>query len=162
MSTVVLFWALAALTLVGAAHVLLTTDVMRLGLGLGSFLLGLAGFFALYGFGLLALAEIFVYVGGVLVLVIFAIMLVHREQPGSPRLGSTHDPLAAVAAVGISALLAMALRPLAVGGVLEADTGVDAVGGQLLGPMLPHFELAGLLLLAALVAVVTLSGGARR
>lgn len=159
MSSELLFWMLSALAVVGAGNVLLATDVMRLGLGLGGFLLALAGFFALYGFGLLALAEVFVYVGGVLVLVIFAIMLVHREQPGSPRLQARHDPLAAVASVGVAALLAAAVRPLAASGVAAADSSVDAVGTRLLGAFLPHFEVAGLLLLAALVAVVSLGGG---
>ncbi len=162
MSMTVLMWALAAMTLLGAADVLLTRDVMRLGLGLGTFLLGLAGYFAAFGFGLLALAEVFVYVGGVLVLVIFAVMLVHRERSGVPRLESRHDPLAAVAAVGIAALLGAALRPLAALDLGGVATGVDAVGAHLLGARLAHFELAGLLLLAALVAVVSVSGVERR
>jgi len=85
---VVLFWALAALALIGALAVVIARDVMRMALGLGAFFLGVAGFFAYYGFGFLALAELFVYVGGVLVLVLFAIMLVHRSPEGGPVLES--------------------------------------------------------------------------
>lgn len=154
-----LFYGLAALAMVGAVTVILTRDVTRLALGLGSFLLAVAGFFALYGFGFLAMAEIFVYVGGVLVLVLFAIMLVHRTTPGAPQLTSVHDSLAAVACIGIFGFIVVALSPVL------SDTAIDTVsdpkklGDLLLGDMIPQFELAGLLLLAALVAVVAVSGG---
>jgi NADH-quinone oxidoreductase subunit J len=157
-----LFWGLSALAVAGASTVVFTKDVLRLALGLGLFLLALAGFFALFGLGFLALAEIFVYVGGVLVLVLFAIMLVHRTQSGAPSLESRHDPVAAVAVAGICAFSVFMLRPLAQGVPLLRGAGVDALGGELLGRMLPQFELAGILLLAALVAVVSISGGDER
>ena len=88
-------------------------DVMRMALGLGAFLMAVAGFFAYYGFGFLALAELFVYVGGVLVLVLFAIMLVQRSGAGAPVL-----ELAARRArdrrlsLAVSVLLFAMIRPL--------------------------------------------------
>lgn len=151
------FYGLSAMALVGALGVVLARDVMRFGLGLGAFLAALAGLFALFGFGFLALAEIFVYVGGVLILMLFAIMLVHRPRPGSPELSSRHDPLAAVAAVGVSVLLWVATAPLIPAGRSSADTGIDELGAALLGPLLPHFLVSGVLLLAALVSVVAVS-----
>jgi NADH-quinone oxidoreductase subunit J len=157
-----LFWGLSAVSLVGAAAVAFSRDVMRMALGLGAFLLGVAGFFTLFGFGFLALAEIFVYAGGVLVLLLFAIMLVHRSGPDSPALGSRHDALSAVAAVGLAALLVALARPLVPTSLAEVPSvtaGVEGLGSVLLGPMLPQFELAGVLLLAALVAVVSIAGG---
>lgn len=159
--TAVLFWSLAAVTLVGATAVVLTRDVMRLALGLGVFLVGVAGFFALFGFGFLALAEIFVYVGGVLVLVLFAIMLVHRSSPGVPSLQSRHDLLAFVACAGLFGFLVVLLRSAAPELASSSSGGPDALGEVLLGDFLPQFELAGVLLLTALVAVVSISGGDR-
>lgn len=155
----VLFWALSALALAGAITVVLTGDVLRLALGLGVFLLSLAGYFALFGLGFLALAEIFVYVGGVLVLVLFAIMLVHRTASGSPSLESRHEPVAAVAVAGVCAFIAVMLQPAAKGVPLVRGASVDSLADYLLGEGLLQFELAGLLLLAALVAVVSISGG---
>lgn len=162
MSGMLLYGALSALAVVGALTVVLTRDVMRLALGLGAFFLAAAGLFAAFGFGFLALAEIFVYVGGVLVLVLFAIMLVHRSEGGEPRLESRHDLIALIACVGISAFLVVMLRPVAPG--LSPATGatLDQLGRMLLGPLLPQFELAGVLLLAALVAVVSIAGGRDR
>ncbi len=160
--TSALFWGLSTLAIIGAVAVVFSREVMRMALGLGAFLLAVAGFFALFGFGFLALAEIFVYVGGVLVLLLFAIMLVHRSAPGSPSLESRHDLLAVVASAGVFGFLVVFLRPLAAGFTPSDGPGagaVDALGAALLGPLLPQFELAGVLLLAALVAVVSISGG---
>lgn len=160
MSGVWLAVALGFLALIGAGLVVLTRDVSRLAIGLGVFFLAVAGFFAYLGFGFLALAELFVYVGGVLVLVLFAIMLIHRQAPGAPSLESRHDLLAAVACVGIFGMLVMVLRDVTLT-VGEGPTGPDALGRVLLGPLLPQFELVGALLLAALVAVVAIAGGER-
>lgn len=154
MSGQVLHWALVSLAVLGAVVVVLTRDVMRLALALGVLFASLAGLFALFGFGFLALSEVFVYVGGVLVLVLFAIMLAHRPSGGDPALRSAHSPLAVVSAFGAGALLALLLEPLGPL-ALRAGGGSDVpLARMLLGPLLPHFELAGLLLLAALVVVV--------
>lgn len=158
----VLLGGLGALCLVGAVTVVLAREVMRLVLGLGGFLLGVAGLFAWLGFGFLALAQLFLYVGGVLVLVLFAIMLVHRAAPGQPSLASRHDVLAAIASAGIAGFAFMMLRPAVE--TAEPSTRVattDGLAEVLLSSMLPQFEIAGLLLLAALVAVVAVSGGDR-
>jgi NADH-quinone oxidoreductase subunit J len=162
-TSLTLFWLLALVAVVGALEVLLARDVMRMALGLGAFLLSIAGFFAYYGFGFLALAELFVYVGGVLVLILFAIMLVHRGPGGAPTLESRPYPLFVVASLSVSALLFVMVRPLAgyfgTGGIAG---GPAELSGLLLGPMLPQFESVGALLLAALVAVVLVMGGDRQ
>jgi len=158
----VIFWGLAVIAVVGALAVAISRDVMRLALGLGAFLLAVAGFFALFGFGFLALAEVFVYVGGVLVLLLFAIMLVHRSAPGAPSLESRHDLLAAVASVGLALMVGALLRPLVpapLAAVPAISADIEGLADALLGPYLPQFELAGVLLLAALVAVVSIAGG---
>lgn len=157
-----LFWLLTVVGILGAATVVFTHEVMRMALGLGAMLLALAGFFAYYGFGFLALAEVFVYVGGVLILVLFAIMLLHRGAVGRPELESRNRPLAVIAALSLSSLIAVMLRPSVV--VLTAATptgGPGALSALLLGPMLPVFEAAGALLLIALIAVVAVGGSER-
>lgn len=158
-----LFWLLAAIALTGAMFVVLERDVMRMALGLGAFLLAIAGFFAYYGFGFLALAELFVYVGGVLVLILFAIMLVHRGPAGAPTLESRLDPLYIIASLTVSAMLFLMLRPaFALSGSTASAGGPAELATLLLGPMLPQFEAVGALLLVALVAVVFVMGGERR
>jgi hypothetical protein len=52
---------------------------------LGAFLVAVAGFFVYWGATFLGVVQLFVYIGGVLVLMIFAIMLVHRSPDGLAR-----------------------------------------------------------------------------
>jgi len=160
--TTVVFWSLSALALVGALSVVLAKDLMRMTLGLGLFLVAGAGLYALFGFGLLALAQVFIYVGGVLVLMLFAMMLVHRGSSGLPTLEIKHDAITVVTCAGIFGFLVVLLGPLVPEITASASGGVDALGEMLLGDMLIPFELSGLLLLAALVAVVSVMGGEDR
>jgi NADH-quinone oxidoreductase subunit J len=156
------FWLLSAVALIGAVSVVFAREVMRMALGLGAFLMAVAGFFAYYGFGFLALAELFVYVGGVLVLVLFAIMLVQRSSAGAPVLESRLDALAVVSSVVVAGMLVTMLRPLAAG--FSTTPFLDAtarLSQSLLGRLLPQFEAVGLLLLVSLVAVVVIVGGDR-
>ena len=159
----VLFWLLAAVALIGGAYVVLVRDVMRMALGLGAFLLSIAGFFAYYGFGFLALAEVFVYVGGVLILILFAIMLVHRTGDGKPDLESNHSVLLAASVATFVGLVGVLLLPLSGRvGTAAGSLGPSGLAAALTGPLLVPFELAGALLLAALVAVVVIAGGEKR
>lgn len=159
----VLFWLLAAMALIGAGYVVFAREVMRMALGLGTFLLAVAGFFAYYGFGFLALAEVFVYVGGVLILILFAIMLLHRGEGGRPDLASRQDLLLGFAVASLAGLIGLLLQPAAARmGVVAGSAGPGALAQLLLGPMLVPFELAGALLLAALIAVVVVTGGEKR
>ena len=158
-----LFWLMALIAITGALVVLLVRDVMRMALGLGAFMLAIAGFFAYYGFGFLALAELFVYVGGVLVLILFAIMLVHRGPGGAPALEGRLDPLVLTASGTVSLMLFLLLQPVVnLMGAETAAGGPKELSGLLLGSMLPQFEAVGALLLVALVAVVLVMGGDRQ
>ncbi len=158
----VLFVLLSIVALVGAGFVVGSRDIMRVVIGLGAMLLAVAGLFAALGLGLLAVAEIFLYVGGVLVLFLFAIMLVARPAEDRPTLQSRPTVLAVLAAALVFAILAFALGASAPdlarnAFVIPATSTADV----LLGDMLAQFELAGVLLLAALAAVVALMGGDR-
>jgi NADH-quinone oxidoreductase subunit J len=162
LTSIGLFWMLSAVALIGALAVVLVRDVMRMALGLGAFLMAVAGFFAYYGFGFLALAELFVYVGGVLVLVLFAIMLVQRSGAGAPVLESRIDVLALLSSAVVPILLFAMVRPLAATfSASSSGDGTRELSQALLGRLLPQFEAVGLLLLVSLVAVVVIVGGDR-
>jgi NADH:ubiquinone oxidoreductase subunit 6 (subunit J) len=157
-----LLWLLGAVAVAGALAVVFAREVLRMALGLGAFLLALAGLFAYFGFGFLALAELFVYVGGVLILILFAIMLVHRTGEGRTDLTLRHPGVPGLASLLLAGLLFWMLQAsLADIGVITAVGAPNELAGLLLGPLLPQFEIAGGLLLVALVAVVIVSGGER-
>lgn len=159
----VVFSVLGVIAVTGGAITVFARDVMRMAIGLGAFLVAVAGFFVYWGATFLGVVQLFVYIGGVLVLMIFAIMLVHRTPEGSPVLESRHDIAALAVAGGLFFLVVTALS----GAVPDSiDQGIASgpreIAGVFLGPMLTHFEMAGVLLLAALVAVVVILGGDER
>jgi NADH-quinone oxidoreductase subunit J len=125
-------------------------------------LLAVAGLFGALGFGLLAVAEIFLYVGGVLVLFLFAIMLVHRPSANRPSIESRPTVIAVIAAaVVFAAVFALGVAAPGMTRTAVAMT-AKSPADVLLGDMLAQFELAGVLLLGALAAVVALMTGGER
>jgi len=158
MSVTLLWWGLAALTLAGAAVVLLTREMMRMIIGLGAFLLGIAGLYAWFGFGLLAVAEVFVYVGGVLVLFLLAITAMGRDSD-SRAIARHFDIGAAVICAGLAVVLVLALRGLLPASAPVAGVTVEKTADALLGAWLPQFEIAGVVLLAGLAAALAIVQG---
>ncbi|HEY5277132.1 MAG TPA: NADH-quinone oxidoreductase subunit J [Coriobacteriia bacterium] len=157
MSVTLLWWALAALTVVGAVAVIATREMMRMLLGLGAFLLGVAGLYAWYGFELLAVAELFVYVGGVLVLFLFAITSMGRDREGR-SMQRRLDLGALGISAGMGVVLLVALRSTLPAATTAVGASVEDTATALLGPLLPYFELVGVLLLVALVAALAIIG----
>jgi len=158
----VAFALLSVISIAGAAVVVLTRDVMRLTLGLGGFFLSVAGWFLYFGHGFLAAAQVFLYAGGVLVLILFALMLLGRSEEGLPRLESAHALDSAVISVGVGLLVVFSLRGVLPAVLLPNDTAQSRpVTEWLLGPFLPHLLASGLLLLVAVVAVIVVLGGER-
>jgi len=155
------FWLLAVITVAGALAVVFAHGMTRMVLGLGAFLLGVAGLFLLYGMSFLAVAQVFVYVGGVLVLFLFAIMGVTRDTKGRPDLANRHDLTAAVISIGLFMLMQMSLQGTSPSpeDVARPADAMAALSDTLLGGMLAHFELLGAILLIALVTVIAIMSG---
>lgn len=155
--------AISALMLGGAAGVVLAREVMRLVVALGVFLLGVAGLYLYEGLALLATGQVFLYVGGVLVLLVFAVMVVHRTSGGRAEVRTRHDVGSLAIAVGVSLMIGLGLSDAGLpliphAGSANAEGGASAAS-VLLGSRLAAFELVGVLLLVALVAVLVIVGG---
>ncbi len=157
------FWLIALVAIAGAWTVLVARETIRLIAGLGTFLLGIAGLYLRFAMPLLAASQVFLYVGGVLALFLFAIMALRRDEDRAGpavRFSVVHASVAA----GIFAVLVTALRDVGAASVdvTAGQDAVDAVGALLLGRFLPAFELVGGLLFVALVAVLAISAGEDR
>jgi NADH:ubiquinone oxidoreductase subunit 6 (subunit J) len=159
--------AFAAVGVVAAASGLLavtTRHVVHAALWLVVCLGSIAGCYLVLGAELVALVQVLVYVGAVVVLVLFALML--TRAPIGPRAeistGRLHRVLAAVLGAGVTALLASVLLPLA-HPVDRHETDTTVLSRDLFGTWVWPFEVLTLLLLVALVAALAESGvGARR
>jgi NADH-quinone oxidoreductase subunit J len=118
--------------------------------------MAVAGIFLLYSAVLPAVAEVFLYVGGVLVLLLFTLMLLRRDVAGKPELSSRHRLAAVVTSVAVFVVLVAGFLPMGPA-VPGNNVPVALIADTLLGPQLPVFELLAALLLVALVAAVALT-----
>jgi NADH:ubiquinone oxidoreductase subunit 6 (subunit J) len=154
--------AFAAVGLITAASGLLavtTRHVVHAALWLVVCLGAVAGCYLVLGAEFVALVQLLVYVGAIVVLVLFALMLT-RAPIGPNREISTsrlHRVLAAVLGAGVTALLAAALLPIAGPAVDRRDTSTTQVAEQLFGTWVWPFEVLSLLLLVALIAAMAVS-----
>jgi NADH-quinone oxidoreductase subunit J len=114
----------------------------------------------------LALIEVLVNAGAIMVLFLFVIGLLgpSKEAPSLRAHLSPGQALLAgcVALVLIGSVALRAPGPAAAPAPAPDFGGVTAVGQALFGPQLVPFELTALVLLVAIVSVVTLAGGAQR
>jgi NADH:ubiquinone oxidoreductase subunit 6 (subunit J) len=156
------FAALAALTVAAGLLAVTSRQVVHAALWLVVALGGLAGVYLTLGAEVVALVQLLVYVGAVVVLVLFALML--TRAPIGIRADLDAGPGRRVAA----AVAGLAVAGL-VGGTLLVAVGDQAVtpdlargaarplGEAVFGAWLLPFELLSVLLLAALVAALAIS-----
>lgn len=153
------FAASGVLAVLGGLFAVTTRHVVHAALWLVVALLGVAGSLLVLGAELVALVLVLVYVGAVVVLVLFALML--TRAPIGPDVAHAVGPWRAVGAgllgLATAGLLATALVPLADGTVERADVTTTQVAGQLFGTWVWPFELLSLLLLAALVGALAVA-----
>jgi NADH-quinone oxidoreductase subunit J len=160
----ILFLIVAGATLGSAVMVVTTRNLVHAALWLVSTLFGVAVIFALLNAGFLAVVQVVVYIGAIAILFIFAVMLTRRDLRDDTPQMNKNWPLGALLVVLIFGGLAFMLRSWSGFSKAAPDlpSGFDALGrlGEaLISPqafVLP-FEVASVLLLAALVGAVYLA-----
>ena len=156
------FYVLALVTLGGAIGVVTARNIVHAALFLLAALGGVAGFFALLYAEFLALAQVLIYGGAVVIVILFALMLTRR---GELELMDEHKrwPLAAAVSFGLFAVMAAAFTIDAASYNAEVRTSVslDALGAVLFERWAAPFEIASLVLLVALIGAIVIarSGG---
>ncbi|GAA2519704.1 NADH-quinone oxidoreductase subunit J [Pilimelia columellifera] len=154
-------WLLAALGVValGAAwRVVTTTHLVRAGLHLVLCLASVAGMFLVLTAELLAWVQVLIYVGAVVVLLLFAVMLTRAPIGPSDdldRAGPAAVLVGGGAGLGLAALLIDAYRWSSV--PLPQAGDATRLGEQLFRSWVLPFELVSVLLLAALVGAIVVS-----
>jgi len=154
-----LFYALAGMTLVGAAGVALSRNILYSAIGLLTALLGAGSLYVFLSADFLAVTQLLVYIGGVLVLILFAVMLTNRIteiKVSNANVGLWGGAMLFIAVAPV--LLAMAtVTPFTVRepDVVLATTA--AIGDAFLTTWLLPFEVASMVLLATLVGAVVIA-----
>jgi len=154
-----LFYAIAGLTVISALGVAFSRNVVYSAISLMLTLLGASGLYVFLAADFVAVVQLLVYVGGILVLTLFAIMLTHQisEVEVSNRSVGRLPALGLVVLVGIAMGVALFRAPWHVEPLQEAAPTTYGIGDAFLSQWLLPFELASVVLLTALVGAIVLS-----
>jgi NADH-quinone oxidoreductase subunit J len=161
----ILFYAFAALVLVGGVFTITCKNAVHSAIALICSLLGVAGLYLLQGAEFLFAVQIILYVGGIMLLFLFVIMLVNLDREAKERQYSKSWMVALAAVVVVAAEIGYFLYRgrdafhIAEGGApLAAVAGnTEMIADSLFSEYLLPFEIASLLLLVAVVGAVVMA-----
>jgi len=167
-----LLYFFAAAALAGGVLMLVARHPMRVALALISSMVSLAGIYAILGVHVIAVFQVLIYVGAVMVFMVYVIMLLDVRDPSFlERYGRALVPSVAVAGVLAAALGAAVSRGrIATAAEITqvqpagapAAFGVQPFSVEFLNQYWLHFELTSVLLLAAVVAAIAVIKTGRR
>ena len=153
------FWILAIPMALSAIGVVTTKNVVHAALYLVVVLAGGAGQFILLGQEFVAWVQVLVYIGAVIVLFLFGIML--TRAPMHPKESLDNDlrwPGMVVAVFLVGVLGALLIDTFGDDKIeLTAPTRTDEVTNEIFRTYIIPFEVVGILLLGALIGAVVLA-----
>ena len=154
--SLILFYVAGALTLAGALGVVMTRNIVYAAFSLLVALMGTAGVFLLVFAEFLALVQVLIYGGAIVIVILFALMLT-RIQDFEHLTDNRQWPIAAVIAIAVFGLLAAAVAQTGVRVGERQEVGFEELGESLFTKWAVPFEVASLVLLVALIGAVIIS-----
>jgi NADH-quinone oxidoreductase subunit J len=154
-----IFYILAAFTVWAAAVVVLGKNIVRAAVALIFTFCGMAALYVLLDAEFLAAVQVLIYVGGITILLLFAIMLTSRISSAATRVINDQVLLSAIAAVGLLVgLIYAAVRGIpALSGPPRLPETAPFLGRALLTTYALPFEVVSILLLAGMVGAIVLA-----
>lgn len=155
-----LIYVVMALSVIAAIGVVALPNIFHASLCLMLVLLGVAGMFVAMHAEFLAVVQILLYVGGVLTLVIFAVMMTERLGTSlAPQHNGLMLPALVVSTLVFLVLFKLLMRPTwPVRPEIEAaHTTTSHLGAAFLGPYLFPFEVLSIILIAVLIGALIIA-----
>jgi NADH-quinone oxidoreductase subunit J len=169
----IFFYSFALLTLAGGILTITRKSAVHSAIWLIVSLLGVAGLYLLQHAEFLFAVQIILYIGGIMLLFLFVIMLVNLDQAAQSRQFNRQWPLAVLVILLVAGMFGYFLRgtaislpapaaaqaaPAAVAGAGAASAGnVEMLADVLFSEYLLPFELVSILLLVAIVGSVIMA-----
>jgi NADH-quinone oxidoreductase subunit J len=153
------FFFMAAFTVGASLLVVLARNIVHCAIALVFAFFGVAALFVLLDAEFLAAAQVLLYVGGITILLLFAIMLTSRISARGVKVMNEQVGIAALVVLAIFGLMAFAnLKGFpAVVPPLIMSNNTASLGKLLLTTYVLPFEVVSLLLLAAMVGAIVLA-----
>jgi NADH-quinone oxidoreductase subunit J len=155
----IIFYIFAAITILSALFVVTTRNIVHSAFYLLFTFFGVAGIYVLLGADFIAIAQIMVYVGGILILILFGVMLTNKITSVEIRTGTVQMlPAAIGVAIFMGAVISVMIMTnwKSEPGMLPVTTTKD-LGHLLINDYVLIFELLGILLLIALIGAASIA-----
>jgi len=154
-----IFYFLAAFTVWAAAVVVLGKNIVRAAVALIFSFCGMAALYVLLDAEFLAAVQVLIYVGGITILLLFAIMLTSRISATTARVINDQAFLSGIAVVGLLAgLIYASISGIGtIAGPPRLPETAPFLGRALLTTYALPFEVVSVLLLAAMVGAIILA-----
>jgi NADH-quinone oxidoreductase subunit J len=159
-----LLYFFAGSALLGGVLMLVARHPMRVALALIGSMLSLAGIYAVLGVHVIAVFQVLIYVGAVMVFMVYVIMLLDVRDPSflERYSGALLPSVALAAAIAVALGAALGRGTVADGADFAALFNVQPFSVEFLERYWLHFELTSVLLLAAVVAAIAIVKAGRR
>ena len=154
----VIFWVFAALMLASAFIVVHGENLVRSAFALLATFFSVAVFYAMLGADFLAVVQVVVYVGGILTLILFGVMLTNRIYNADLRTSSFQKTPGALVSIGVFVTLLVVIfnTPWSQAALIEDGPTTPVIGRALMSDYVLPFEIASVLLLVALLGAAML------
>jgi NADH-quinone oxidoreductase subunit J len=155
---VILFWLFAAMAVAGGLMAALLPRIVHAVFSLLLCFVGVTGIYALAGADFLAVTQVVVYVGGVLVLFAFGVLLTGRTalSLGDKEVKHRRSGLLFGALLAAGLVTAISGSIFRTSAATPAEGTTEGLGRLLLGDYIILFEFASVLLLVALIGAAYL------
>lgn len=155
----IFFYLFAILSIVGALGVVTLPNLFHSALALVLVLLAGAALFVMLSAELIAVAQVLIYAGAIVVLMVFAIMLTKKMSHPVLRTHNEQMGLSAMVSVALGGTLGFLLVhfPWSISTAPDTTDSIRGIGEQLLSNYLLPFELVSVVLLIALIGGIILA-----
>jgi len=155
----IIFYLFAAITLISAFFVVTNRNIVHSAFYLLFTFFGVAGIYVMLGSDFVAVVQLIVYVGGILILLLFGVMLTNKITSVDIKSGTVHTITASIVLGLFSGALGAAMLNTnwRVVDLPVAAASTSALGIMLINEYALIFELLGILLLIALIGAASMA-----
>lgn len=148
-----IFYVFAIITITSAFIVVLSKNIVHSAVALFITLFSVAALYALLYADFIAVTQIMIYIGGILILLMFGVMLTTKITDVKLKTKNINNLSAAIFVIGFTAVLIyiMLTTNWRVAEIIEYEVTINRIGVLLLTDYLLPFEIASVVLLVALI-----------
>jgi NADH:ubiquinone oxidoreductase subunit 6 (subunit J) len=155
----IVFYVTAALMIAGALGMVLATNMVRSAILLTGTLSGVAVLYIALAADFLGIVQLLVYVGAIMILMLFAIMMTPRQVDlgATSATGQKIASLLTAVITGVIAVASVLSHPWAVRTTLTDAPTSEKIGALLLSSYVLPFEIASVLLTVAMIGAIVIA-----